>query len=177
MMLSWRPIVPSLMTAVQHDEFWRDYLAGLHGSEAPSFEIHLAIFVEPYLQFILEGRKTIESRFSTRRFVPYERVKKGDVILLKRSSGPIVGLCQVANVWFYDLDPTSWAIIRERFAEAICAQDASFWSERAHTSFATLIRIHRILPITPIEFTKRDRRGWVILTDLPQPKQLKLEGL
>ena len=88
-----------------------------------------------------------------------------------------MGLCQVSNVWFYQLDSDSWPIIRERFGTAICAQDASFWSDRAHTSYATLIRIDNVLAIEPVEYYKRDRRGWVILANPLAHQQLKLDIL
>ncbi|NEO46376.1 MAG: ASCH domain-containing protein [Moorea sp. SIO4A3] len=141
--------------------------------ESVSFRLHLAIFVEPYLQFILDGEKTVDSRFSTRRFAPYNRVEKGDVVLLKKSSGPIVGICQVSYVWFYELDPESWRTIKG-FADAICAQDPDFWKQREAASFATLMRIQNVKPIEPIKFVKRDRRGWVVLHERSNQLQLDL---
>src|ERR1700686_1163065 len=67
--------------------------------------IHLAVLVEPYLSLILDGKKTIESRFSTNRHAPFEQVQRGDVLILKRSSGPVEGLCTVSDAWFYQLNP------------------------------------------------------------------------
>lgn len=149
-----------LSAAVRGDEFWEPYLSTL-GQEAST--LHLAIFVEPYLQYVLDGKKTVESRFATRRFAPYQQVCNGDVLLLKASGGPIVGICQVAQVWFYHLDPESWKFIQTRFTEALCAQDPAFWTSRQHATFATLMRIHHVHRIAPISYVKRDRRGWVVL--------------
>src|SRR6202035_5734171 len=59
--------------------------------------IHLAVFVEPYLTFVLEGKKTIDSRFSVNRHAPFEQVKNGDLLILKQSSGPICGVCSVSH--------------------------------------------------------------------------------
>jgi hypothetical protein len=84
-------------------------------------------------------------------------------ILLKESSGPILGLCRVSNVWFYSLNPNSWQHLRSEFAEALCAQDPDFWSQRAGASFATLMQIDYVRAIEPIPFPKQDRRGWVVL--------------
>jgi len=53
--------------------------------------IHLAIFIEPYLDLIFKGKKTIESRFSINKILPYHKIQIGDVILLKKSSGKIEG--------------------------------------------------------------------------------------
>src|SRR2546425_6317559 len=112
MMLSWHSLLLSeLRAAVQNDPFWIGYLdQGLSQNSVP-FALHLAVLVEPYLQFILDGQKTVESRFSVHRCAPYQRVHRGDVVLLKQAGGPIVGLCQIANSWFYRLDPKSWQAI------------------------------------------------------------------
>jgi ASC-1-like (ASCH) protein len=53
------------------------------------------VFIEPYLQFILDGQKTVESRFSANRSAPYQQVGKGDVVLLKRTGGPVMGVGSV----------------------------------------------------------------------------------
>lgn len=160
----WR-VAEDVRFALRGDHFWQNYLAqsiGKHG-EPCHVTLHLAVLVEPYLQFILDGQKTIESRFSSRRCAPYERVSRGDVVLLKRVSGPIVGICQVADAWFYKLDPQSWRGIREEFARALCAQDPTFWETRQSASYATLMRVARVRPIEPIDCAKRDRRGWVVI--------------
>ncbi|NES70617.1 MAG: ASCH domain-containing protein [Okeania sp. SIO2D1] len=156
-------LVDDLRLALKGDAFWENYLEQLNKPCLEPFALHLAILVEPYLQFILDGQKTVESRFATRRFAPYKRVQKGDIVLLKRSSGAIVGVCQVACVWFYELDPESWQTIKEKFTVAICAQDNKFWEDREKASYATLMRIQNVKPISPVKFVKRDRRGWVVL--------------
>lgn len=128
-----------------------------------SYGIHLAIFVEPYLQYILDGKKTIESRFSINRFPPYHRVFTGDVLLLKKSGGPIIGICEVTDVWSYELDKNSWAEIRKDFTIALHVQDPEFWARRQHASFATLMKLKKPMKTSPIFLDKRDRRGWVVL--------------
>ena len=153
-------LVQRLRAAVRGDSFWDDYLSG------PSFSsagLHLAVFVEPYLRYLLDGRKTVESRFSVNRIAPYQSARVGDIVLLKRTGGPIVGLCRIAAVWFYCLDPSTWASIKGKFTEALCAQDPTFWHQRASASFATLMRVSDVRAIEPIYHPKRDRRGWVIL--------------
>jgi hypothetical protein len=165
-------LITGLLAAVQGDAFWEPRLAQLATETTPAFALHLGIFVEPYLQYILDGLKTVESRFATRRFAPYQQVATGDVLLLKQTSGPIVGLCQIAHVWFYRLDPHSWQTIRTSFAQALCAQDPDFWAARAHASFATLMRVQHVRAIVPIGYQKRDRRGWVVLR--PAAEQLEL---
>lgn len=150
--------------------FWEQYLTEL-SSDTPSFAVHLAVLVEPYLRFILEGRKTVESRFSSKRIAPFNSVNKGDVVLLKRSSGPIVGICQLQNCWFYQLDPRTWSEIRAQYTKALCAQDPSFWETRRSAAYATLMRIGNVHELPAIEHRQRNRRGWIVL----QPRVLQTE--
>src|SRR5688572_23664147 len=84
--------------------------------------LHLAVFVEPYLSYILDGSKTVESRFSTRPIAPHGRVHEGDVILMKPSGKPIAGWCRAGRVWNYELDPSSWVEIRDRFSPSLRVQ-------------------------------------------------------
>jgi hypothetical protein len=135
--------------------------------------LHIAVFVEPYLQYILEGRKTIESRFAVKRCPPYGQVCEGDIVFLKRSGGPIYGVCQISQVWFYRLNKDSWKGIKEQFSRALCAQDPDFWKDREAAAFATLMRIKNVRRLEPIQILKRDRRGWVVIRR-PSPLQLEL---
>lgn len=152
-----------LLPLLKGDPFWENYLTQQDAKENSAHRLHLAIFIEPYLQYILDGIKTIESRFSVSRCAPYKAIERGDIVLLKKSSGPIVGICRAADVWFYQLDKKSWQSIKKGFAIALCAQDPDFWKSRKHAAFATLIRIDRITAIQPINIIKNDRRGWVVL--------------
>ena len=172
-MLNWNPsLIEELQSAVKNDSFWSDYLGSYISQSAP-FAIHLAIFVDPYLDLVLKGHKTIESRFSSRRVMPYGRVNSGDMVLLKKSGGDIVGLCLIAHAWYYHLDIHSWQAIREDYAKALCAQDPAFWDKRKAASFATLMQLGEVRRISPISIDKRDRRGWVLL----HSQQQKLGGL
>ncbi len=134
------------------------------------FGLHLAVLVEPYLTFILEGKKTIESRFSVNRNAPFEQVQRGDIIILKRSSGPVEGLCRVADAWFYQLDPNTWPEI-ERYASSLCIDDSPFWKQKRGASYASLMRIEEIVRIPSFDIDKLDPRGWVVLRQGSAPEQ------
>jgi ASC-1-like (ASCH) protein len=125
------------------------------------YALHLAIFREPYLTFIMEGKKKIETRFAKRPCPPFNRVSDGDVVLLKHSGGDIVGICEVEKVWFYNLDPEAFEFIKHRFGELICPADGSFWRERKDKSVATLMKVKNVIPVNGVHIEKRDRRGWV----------------
>lgn len=157
-------LVDLLKRSTDRHQFWRQYLEKLSVSEPSPFSVHLAILLEPYLQYILDGTKTVESRFSRNRIAPYSMVEPGDVVLLKKvAARSISGMCVVRKVWFYQLNPETWSQIRNGFSKALRADDSSFWQQRETAQFATLMRIAEVHPLPPIEVPKRDRRGWVIL--------------
>jgi dephospho-CoA kinase len=151
--------------------YWGHFFESLGSLKNSRIGIHLAIFVEPYLEFVLEGKKTVESRFSINRVAPYGQVGENDVIFLKRAGGPIVGICEVTNTWFYKLGPDSFEEIATRFGRAICPVDEEFWEERRHAEYATLIKLGRVHRTEPLAFPKKDRRGWVVL----KPSELQNE--
>jgi hypothetical protein len=173
-MLDWHSAVADdIMSAVSDSVFWKSYLEPLVRSRHAPFDLHLAVCIEPFLKYILDGQKTIESRFSSMRCAPYERVKLGDVVLLKRAGGPVVGICQIASVRFYELEEDSWREIKT-FAAEICAQDPTFWEAREDASFATLMRIKHVQAIHPIKVEKKDRRGWVVLRSASKQPTLEM---
>jgi hypothetical protein len=150
---------------------WENYLK-TNGSEGGQPRLHLAVCIEPYLSFMLDGKKTVESRFSSVRCSPFHKVSKGDVILLKKAGGPVVGLCRVEAAWFYELDPDTLNDIRRDFSQAICPAGPDFWRSRERASFATLLSISDVERIAPFSVEKRDRRGWVTFDVSPSRKQL-----
>lgn len=162
-MLDWRAkIIEELNGSVSENEFWKNYLDCLSNQKDALFSIHLAIFVEPFLKYVLTGKKTIETRFSAVRCAPFEQVRGGDVVLLKKSGGNIIGICQIRSAWFYRLEKDSWSDIK-KFAGEICAESPEFWEQRKKASYATLMRVQNVHSILPIKVAKRDRRGWVVI--------------
>jgi ASC-1-like (ASCH) protein len=127
---------------------------------------HLAIFIPPYLDLILQGKKTIESRFSKVRSAPYERVKVGDIVLMKRSGGMVEGEFTVAWVeTFCNLTTHSLQELARVYTQELCADaDARFWDKRSRSRYATFMSIAYPLRYAhPFPYPKRDRRGWVVL--------------
>ena len=163
-------LLEHVRSAARRDSAWSAFFDEVMADEAP-VALHLAIFVEPYLQFVLDSSKTVESRFSRNGCAPFGRVHRGDVLLLKRASGPLVGACTVGDVWDYRLTPRAWAEIEGRFGSAICPQEG-FWELKRQAAYATLMRISEPRALPAIDVPKRDRRGWVVLTDLREPRLL-----
>lgn len=148
---------------LRDDLRWSSVLLG--GAAPP--RAHLAVFVEPFLSYVLAGTKSVESRFSVNQCAPFRRITTGDIILLKAASGPVRGICAVAKTWFYDLRCVSLDSLRQRFAESICAPDDAFWRAREKAEYATLIKLRWVRDLAPFSCPKRDRRGWVVLGPAP----------
>jgi ASC-1-like (ASCH) protein len=124
---------------------------------------HLAILNQPYLDRILEGKKTIESRFTLNRVAPYKIVHPGDILFLKESAGDIKGIITVKAVdYFGDMVPgeAENLILLNQVALTV---DETFIKKKANSRYATLIHIGEIIMVEPVQVTKRDRRAWVVL--------------
>lgn len=133
---------------------------------------HLAILTQPYLDKIIAGEKTIESRFSKARIPPFKMIKSGDVLFLKESSGPILALVQVANVEFFGpLGPGEADSLIDKHKKGLAVEE-SFRQAKQESRYATLIYLGNVLPIKPISLTKTDRRAWIILSNDEEPARL-----
>lgn len=158
-MSTWQAeCVAYLKRALSGNSLWQRYLSENENDQ--NLQLHLAVCAEPYLSYMLDGKKTVESRFSSVKCSPFENVNKGDLILLKKVSGPIVGLCRAETATFYELTPDTFSNIREEFSKGICP-GPDFWVSREKASFATLITISDVQRVEPFSVGKRDRRGWV----------------
>ena len=165
----------ALRTRLQLDSLWAKRLSEMEARvrSRAGVRVHVAVFIEPYLGFLLDGTKTVESRFSINRCAPFRRAEEGDLILVKRSGGGVVAVCEIASLWYYELDPAAWGTIKQRFAAPLAIRDRSFWDERKNACYASLFKVRHLMAIEPLPFEKRDRRGWVVL-GASKPKESSL---
>lgn len=151
-------ILDEIHTAIREYPAWAELR---HILDDPSFGVHLAVMVGPYLSYILAGRKTVESRFSKNAIAPYRCITVGDIVLLK--AGPVVGSFRVSSIDFVVLNDRELARLRRDYSEAICAEGDEFWHVRSDMRYATLIGIEDVRKLPAITVSKRDMRGWVVL--------------
>lgn len=138
----------------------------------PDIQFHLAILTKNWIDPILSGEKTIESRFSKVRCAPYGKVKIGDKIFLKESGGLVKGSCIVDNVKTYAFRSESEIhhIYREK-GQAIFAGEYDPQQpppEKWLTAkYATLIYITDPIPYLDgaFPYKKKDQRAWVLLDE------------
>ena len=150
-----------LANSLSGDPAWDLALSHLVRSEAG---LHLAVMTEPFCSLLLDGAKTIESRFSRVRCAPYGTLAEGDIVVVKKTGGPVTGAFQAGTVRSYHLTPACVAQLRDQYAAQICADDNQFWADRADCAYATLVDVTHVRLLAAQAFPKKDRRGWVQLT-------------
>ena len=150
-----------MFSRIGDDAFWLSYINKLASGELHA-TIHIAIFSEPFLTSIINGSKTIDSRFSRVRCAPFRGVNAGDVILIKEAGGPVRAISRAGETAYFCLGHNRVGEIRRRYGERICADDA-FWEMQESARYATIIELSHTIVIDPLHVAKRDRRGWVTM--------------
>lgn len=154
-------LASQLAASLDGDHDWEPTLSRLARGDAG---LHLAVLVEPFCSWLLDGTKTIESRFSRVRCAPYGALAEGDVVVVKKTGGPVCGVFQAGTVRSYQLTPDRITELRVQYAARICAHDDDFWARRADCTYATLVDVAHVRTLPGLTFPKKDRRGWVQLT-------------
>ena len=125
---------------------------------------HLVVLKRPYLDAILSGRKTIESRFMKTRRAPFAAVAPGDRLFFKVTSGPVCATGRVREVMtFENLTAKRIEQIKRTYNDRIIAPDR-YWDEKRHCRRGVLIWLDHVRPIEPIRIDKKDWRAWAVLT-------------
>lgn len=122
--------------------------------------VHLGIFSEPYLTYMLDGRKTIESRFSKNKIAPYNKISKDDIVFIKKSGGDILGYFTIKEVLFFDLSVNSIDEIKLEYNNDLCVSD-TFWFDKRNSNYATLIFIDKIYKLKPFHINKKGMQTWI----------------
>lgn len=140
------------------NSFWKNKLLA-----SDSIRLHIAVMVQPYLSRVLDGEKTIESRYSVNMVAPFGKVKTGDIVLLKKSGGDIVALFEAGKIRYFKLTDSSdlWRI-RSKYNDRLVIEDW-FWETKKESRFATLIDINELFVLPRFKINKRNRAAWMTL--------------
>jgi ASC-1-like (ASCH) protein len=126
---------------------------------------HLVILKKPYLDAILSGQKSIESRFTKTKQYGFGRVLVGDKLFLKESSGPVCATARVKTVRnFENLTPKQIIEIKQQYNHHIIGSD-EYWQSKSNCRFGFLVWLEDVKPIEPVRISKKDWRAWVVLTE------------
>lgn len=150
-------LLSEIYVSASSNNYWKSKLS--EGSR----NIHLAIMREPYLSFILNGSKTIESRFTLNKIDPYGNISTGDIIILKKSAGAIEGIFEAGAVVFVRADSEDDIHkVRQNFGSRLLVSD-EFWEKKVNSRYVTLIEVRNLLAIKPIVVSMKNRRSWFLL--------------
>jgi hypothetical protein len=128
--------------------------------------LHVAVLLPVFRPLILDGRKTIESRFSVQRRVPFGAVAPGERIYFKASSGGFFAAATADRVWMTDrLTPAMAADLRRKYNPAIHG-DAAYWQAKRDCRYATLIWLRQVTATsTGPRYRPQHMRAWYTLDD------------
>ena len=131
-------------------------------NEIKNTQLHLGIFGEPYLTYMLDGKKTIESRFSKNKIQPYDQISKNDIVIVKKSSGNVMAYFTIKEVLFFNLNETPIGRIKLKYSKELCV-DEDFWISKSSSNYATLIIIDEIVKLNPFHIDKKGMQTWIKL--------------
>lgn len=105
---------------------------------------------------IVEGKKTIESRWYKTRRAPWNVVKEGEWIYFKESGGPVMAKAQVESVLKFEglTIPMAYEII-VKYGEQILIKDKDVEKWAQGKNYAVLIFLKHPTPIKPFQIDKK----------------------
>lgn len=122
------------------------------------------------VEAILNGVKTIETRFSQHKISPFGLVSVGDLVYIKPPGEEIIGQFRVKKVFFFEglTEPDFEKIFQDYGAKISTGkkqEDEKYFSDKKKSIYGTLIFIgdsERFIT-SPLKIKKSDQRGWVVL--------------
>lgn len=125
---------------------------------------HIAILShKTVLEKILAGQKTIETRFSRLKSLPFGQVQAGDVIYFKLSGGLVLARAVVARVEeFDDLTPSRIQELARRYEKELAISE-DFLARKLESKYASLIFLEKVEACEPWQYKQGGRAGWIIL--------------
>ena len=136
---------------------------------------HIAILShKSVLEKILAGEKTIESRFSRVKSVPFGQIAAGDLVYFKLSGGPVMGYAIITRVEEYDnLTPRQIDDLTKRYRRELALSE-DFLARKMESKFASLLFLERVEATEPWNYKQDGRSGWIVLSqneagELPKP--------
>jgi hypothetical protein len=115
----------------------------------------------PFLNLIVAGRKTVESRFHRQRRTPLFSAKPGDVVIFRQSGRPASVAAVLGDTYYLEIAEFGIDQIRATWAPRIGCDDDDFWAARSDARWVSLLLLDSVFSIPPQPLYKRDRQAWV----------------
>lgn len=141
---------------------------------------HLAIMKKSWglIPKILRGEKTIESRWYTRKYAPWDKITEGDSVYFKNAGEPVIAKAEVSKVLQYsDLVPKGVEEILYRFGELDglgLESIPEFIELFKNKKYCILVFLKNTQQIEPFKINKSGfgiGAAWLIVEDINQLKK------
>jgi len=133
-----------------------------------------------FLEKIVSGDKTIESRWYLQRTAPWDEITAGDAVYFKNAGQPVTLRAKVADVKQYDrLNPAKIRQLLDKYNSQLGltkSESDSFFSEIKNKRFVILIFLTDIRKINPFDIDKSGfgtMSGWLVIDDIAKIKKVK----
>ena len=130
---------------------------------------HLAILKKKWLEKILAGEKTIESRWYKQKRTPYKSIAQGDVVYLKETGKPVTAKADVKDVLFFDhLTEEKIRKIIQEYGSRIGMTEESI-ARLKGKNYCTLIFVEHPQELTPFHINKKGfgmMAAWITVDDI-----------
>ncbi|WP_146174849.1 hypothetical protein [Umezawaea tangerina] len=152
----------AIRTALLDDPALAQHAAVMsHSAPRPGAGLHLAVMTGPYLERVVNGTKTVESRFHRIRSAPLDTVAAGDLVAFKPSGDPVTHIAGVRRAIFLDMTRTPLEEVRLTWQDRIADSTDEFWAARENARWVSLVELDWVKAMAPVKLQKRDRRGWI----------------
>lgn len=141
---------------------------------------HLAIMKKSWklLPKILNGEKTIESRWYKNKVSPWGKIKKGDNVYFKDSGEPVTAMVEVSDVLeFSELNPSIVKEILVKYGkqDGIEEKDINNYYEMfKDKNYCLLIFLKKPKRVAPFEINKKGfglMSAWITVNNISQIKK------
>lgn len=124
---------------------------------------HLAILKQPFLDMILSGEKTIESRWAMHKIAPFNKLSVGDEILLKETSKDVIATAKVKDFKYFELTPKVADEIKQKYGKEIGVYKFENWENYRNKKYCTLIWLENVEKVKPFKVKRSNGAGWLII--------------
>ena len=109
--------------------------------------VHVAILMKRYIDLILQGHKTVESRLTKTPRAPFGVIEPNDRIYFKCSAGPYMATAVAGDVESCkDLTPDKVSALCRKHNQAVCGDD-QYWQAKRESRYATFMQLRDVEPI------------------------------
>lgn len=104
---------------------------------------------------ILNNQKTVESRWSKNKIVPYNKINPGDTVYFKNSGGSVIAKATVSKVLQFDnLNHEKFEYIIENFGKQIYLKNIKYDAWYRSKNYVTLIFLTNPQTVKPFKIDK-----------------------